>query len=473
MSYHETISNIIEQKREKLIELSDKIWGFCETKYEEFQSADLLCTTLEEEGFQVKRQAGDIETAFVGSYGSGKPVIAILGEYDALSGLSQKAGVAAKEAIVEGGNGHGCGHNLLGSGSLAAAIAIRHYMEQTGLKGTVRYYGCPAEEGGGGKAHMARAGLFDDVDVAFTWHPWDENLAYNARMLATSQVYFKFKGLSTHASFSPHLGRSALDAVELMNVGANFLREHIIPDARLHYAITNTGGSAPNVVQAEAEVLYKIRAPKMRQVSEISERIFNVARGAALMTGTQVDIQFDGASADLIPNITLGSLMHNHFKQIGAESYTQEEIDFSKSFQATFSEEEKKAIRNKKGKELSDKINEYLFEPDFIAASTDVGDVSWIVPTGQIYVTTCAFGTQPHSWQLVAQGRSSIAHKGMLLAGKVIAASAIETMQNPELIEKAKAEHKKQLGGEVYQSLIPLGVKPSSIKQAKSRVATI
>lgn len=463
MGINQVISEIIEEKRASFIRVNDKIWEFCETRYEEFQSADLLCTSLEEEGFQVQRCAGGIETAFVGSYGSGSPVIAILGEFDALPGLSQKAGVAVKEALVKDGNGHGCGHQLLGAGSLAAAVGIRHYMEQNNLKGTVRYYGCPAEEGGGGKAHMVKAGLFSDVDVAFTWHPWDENLSYNAKMLATCQVYFRFKGKSTHASFSPHLGRSALDAVELMNVGTNFLREHIIPEARVHYAITNAGGFAPNVVQSEAEVLYKIRAPKNYQVSEILERINDIAQGAALMTGTQVEIQFDAASADLIPNITLGSLMHNHLSQIGAESYTTEEIEFAKAIQATFSEEERKIISRNKGKVLSDTVNPYSVEPDFIAASTDVGDVSWVVPTGQVYVTSYAFGTQPHSWQLVAQGKSTAAHKGMLLAGKVMACSAIEILQNPEMIEKVKAEHVEWLNGEEYCSLIPADAKPTPI----------
>ncbi|MFP3125895.1 M20 family metallopeptidase [Ectobacillus funiculus] len=466
MTYHETISNIIEEKKQQLIEISDQIWGFAETRYEEFHSTELLCTKLEEEGFQVQHEVDGIKTAFIGSYGSGSPVIAILGEYDALFGLSQKSGVAVKEELASGGNGHGCGHNLLGVGSLAAAIAIRYYMEQNGLKGTVKYYGCPAEEGGGGKAFMARAGVFQDVDIAFTWHPWDENLAYNATMLATCQAYFKFKGKSSHASFNPHLGRSALDAVELMNVGANFLREHIIPEARLHYAITNTGGLAPNVVQAEAEVLYKLRAPKMHQVKEILERIYNVAEGAALMTGTEVEIQFDAASADLIPNITLGTLMHDQFTKIGAVSYTKEEFDFAEAMQATFSEEQKNVIYKKSGKVISETVNPYSVETGFLAGSTDVGDVSWLVPTGQIYVTTCAFGSPFHSWQLVAQGKSSIAHKGMLLAGKVIAASAIEVMQNPELIQKAKDEHKEQLEGKVYKSLIPAETKPKPLKQS-------
>jgi aminobenzoyl-glutamate utilization protein B len=452
---HPIISNIVERKREKVIAISDQIWEFSETRYQEFRSSELLCGALEEEGFQVERRAGGMETAFVGSYGSGKPVIAILGEYDALNGMSQKAGVTVQEPIAKGGDGHGCGHNLLRAGSLAAAMAVRHYMEQHGTKGTVRYYGCPAEEGGSGKAHMVKAGLFDDVDIALTWHPWDENLAYNCRMLATCQVYYKFTGVSTHASFSPHLGRSALDAVELMNVGANFLREHIVPEARLHYAITNAGGSAPNVVQAEAEVLYKIRAPKNHQVKEIMDRVQDIARGAALMTGTQMEMRIDSASADLIPNVTLGSLMHEQFERIGAESYTEEELAFAKAIQATFSPEEKKALQTRSTLPLSTRVEPYSETIGFLPASTDVGDVSWIVPTGQIYAATCALGTVPHTWQMVTQGKSSIAHKGVLLAGKVIAATVVQLMENPETIIRAKAEHRKQLGEESYISLIP------------------
>ncbi|SFK18232.1 M20 family metallopeptidase [Brevibacillus centrosporus] len=466
MNDHKIVSDLIEEKKQQFTDISDSIWGYSEIKYEEVRSAEILGRMLEAEGFQVEWNAGGIETALVGSFGEGKPVIAFLGEYDALSGLSQEAGIAVKSPINDGGNGHGCGHNLLGAGSLAAAVAVRHYMQQTGLKGTVRYYGCPAEEGGGGKAHMVRAGLFDDVDIAFTWHPWDENLAYNCRMLATCQMYFKFTGVSSHASFSPHMGRSALDAVELMNVGANFLREHMIPDARLHYAITNAGGLAPNVVQAEAEVLYKLRAPKSQQVSELLDRVCDIARGAALMTGTNLEMQFDAASADLIPNITLGKLLHKNFLEYGAETYTEEEVAFAKAIQDTFSEEEKKVVKKQNGKVLSEKVNDYSEEPGFIPASTDLGDVSWVVPTGQIYVSTCAFGTPFHSWQLVSQGKSSIAHKGMLLAGKVMAASAIEVMKNPQWIETAKAEHLEQLEGEVYQSLIPAGTKPMPLKRS-------
>lgn len=464
VDFYENISNIIDGKKEILIEISNQIWEFAETRYEEFRSSELLCTILEAEGFDVQRNVGDIKTAFIGSFGSGGPVIAILGEYDALFGLSQKSGVTVKEELVPGGTGHGCGHNLLGVGSLAAALAVKQYMEQNAIKGTIRYYGCPAEEGGGGKAFMARAGVFNDVDIAFTWHPWDENLAYNATMLATCQVYYKFKGKSSHASFSPHLGRSALDAVELMNVGANFLREHIIPEARLHYAITNTGGLAPNVVQAEAEVLYKLRAPKLSQVKEILKRVDDIAQGAALMTGTEVEVHFDAASADLIPNITLSKVMHEQFVNIGGENYSEEETEFAKAIQSTLSAELKEKIKKNDGKVLSNTVNQFQEEIGFLAGSTDVGDVSWLVPTGQVYVTTCAFGSPFHSWQLVTQGKTSIAHKGMLLAGKVLAASALEVIQNAEIIKKAKNEHQKQLGGEIYSSLIPIQTKPSPLR---------
>lgn len=464
---YERISEILEGKRSELTAVSDRIWDYAETRYEEVQSAEILAATLEEEGFDVQRNAGEIETAFVASFGSGKPVIAFLGEYDALSGLSQEADSVTKVPIAEGENGHGCGHNLLGTGAMAAAMAVKQLMEENKLEGTVRYYGCPAEEGGGGKAFMARAGLFDDVDVALTWHPWDENQVYHARMLATCQVYFRFTGTSSHAAFSPHLGRSALDAVELMNIGSNFLREHIIPEGQLHYAITDAGGMSPNVVQPNAEVLYKIRAPKISEVEAILERVKDVARGAALMTGTELEVQFDASSADLIPNATLGKLMHKHMEATEAPSYTEEEYAFAQEVQQTFSAEEKAVIQKNEDKILARGILDFPSEPGFFRGSTDVGDVSWLVPTGQIYVTTCAFATPFHSWQLVTQGKSSIAHKGMLFTGKVLAASAVELLQKPELLEGIKAEHQANLDGETYKSLIPNDTKPAPIKRKK------
>lgn len=463
MTYINIIERSVASHADNLRTVSDAIWSFAEIRYEETKSAALLADELEKAGFAVTRNAGNIETAFVASYGEGSPVVAILGEFDALTGLSQKGGVAHHDPIVEGGNGHGCGHNLLGTGALAAVLALKACKDELNLKGTIRYYGCPAEEGGGGKAYMAREGLFSDVDVAFTWHPWDENLAYNARMLATNQLYFTFRGTSAHAGFEPHLGRSALDAVELTNVGCNYLREHIIQDGRIHYAITDTGGRAPNVVQSYAQVLYKVRAPRMDQVRNITERVKDVARGAALMTGTELEITFDAASADLVPNVTLARMMHEEFQRLGVASFSNSEKDFAGTIQKSFSAEVQARIA-KRAKILSEDLNAFEEEPTFLHGSTDVGDVSWLVPTGQVYVATEAYGTPPHTWQMVAQGTSGYAHKGMLQAGKVLAASAVRALLDPELIASAKAEHRTQLDGESYVSLIPADATPQPLR---------
>lgn len=342
MTKHSRLSQIIEEKREKLIEVSNQIWQYAETGFEEFKSAELLCKALVDEGFEVDKGVAQIETAFMGTCGSGKPIIAFLGEFDALTGLSQSGGIALPNPQQVGGNGHGCGHNLLGTGSLAAAIALRDYMQEHNIKGTVRYYGCPGEEIGGGKTFMAREGVFDDVDIALTWHPGTTNNIMSVATLACYEVYFKFKGKSAHAAASPHLGRSALDAVELMNIGVNYLREHIIPEARVHYALTNTGGSSPNVVQAEAEVLYFVRAPRVSQTEDIYQRICDIARGAALMTGTEVDIDLASALSNVIPNTTLEQVMHENFVKLGVPSYTDEELQFARAIRETLSEEEKR-----------------------------------------------------------------------------------------------------------------------------------
>lgn len=463
MTYIDIIERTIADHSDNLKSVSDKIWSFAEIRYEEKQSAALLTDELEIAGFTVTRNAGNIETAFVATYGDGHPVVAILGEFDALTGLSQKDGLTQHAPMTPGGNGHGCGHNLLGTGALAAILALKACKDEMKLPGTIRYYGCPAEEGGGGKAYMAREGLFSDVDVAFTWHPWDENLAYNARMLATNQLYFTFRGTSAHAGFEPHLGRSALDAVELTNVGSNYLREHIIQDGRIHYAITDTGGRAPNVVQSQAQVLYKVRAPRMDQVREITERVKDVARGAAQMTGTELEITFDAASADLVPNVTLARMMHAEFSKFGVASFSNSEKDFAGSIQKTFSPETQAKVA-KRGKILSEDLNPFEEIPTFLHGSTDVGDVSWLVPTGQVYVATEAYGTPPHTWQIVSQGKSGYAHKGMLQAGKVLAASAVQALLDPELIPAAKTEHREQLAGETYVPLIPADATPQPLR---------
>ncbi|MEI4621468.1 M20 family metallopeptidase [Bacillus cereus] len=465
MLNHKRIVEIIEDKREMFIHISDRIWDYAETRFEEFRSANLLCEVLEEEGFTVERGVAGMETAFIGSYGSEGPIIAILGEYDALYGLSQERGMTIYQPIQQGGNGHGCGHNLLGAGSLAAAVAVRHYMEENKIEGTVRYYGCPAEEGGAGKTIMVREGLFQDVDIAVSWHPFPINAVVSVTNLANYQVYFKFKGKAVHASSAPHLGRSALDAVELMNIGVNFLREHIVPEARIHYAITNPGGFSPNVVQAEAEVLYKVRAPKMSQLEELYQRVCKVAHGAAMMTETEVDIIFDKGCSNLIPNQTLETIMYNNFRKLGVPTFDEAEKEFARQIRSTLSEADKqnmfpiqvdKDFMNQlKEEELSTVLLPYINKTFEMKSSTDVGDVSWIVPTVQCATNCFAMGTQPHTWQVVAQGGTSIAHKGMLHAGKVMAATAIEILQSTELVNKAKAELKERLNGASYICPIP------------------
>lgn len=464
MDYVDLIKSALQSCQAEVVAINDRIWSLAEIRYEEQHSSELLAGALERAGFAVTRAAGGIQTAFVASYGSGAPVVAILAEYDALTNLSQKAGALGCEPLVEGGNGHGCGHNLLGSGSLAAALAVKHCIDTLKLPGTIRLYGCPAEEGGGGKAFMVAAGLFEDVDVALTWHPWDENLAYHAVMLATNQLYFTFHGTASHAGFEPHLGRSALDAVELMNVGANFLREHIIQDARVHYAITNPGGRSPNVVHPRAEVLYKVRAPQMDQVREITARIGRIAEGAALMTDTRVEVSFDAASADLVPNLVLTRMMHAEFSHVGVATFSAQEKEQARALQATFPEETRQRIAQRASKALSEDLNAFAETPEFLHASTDVGDVSWVVPTGQVYVATAAYGTPPHSWQMVTQGTSSHAHKGMLQAGMVLAASAVRCLREPELVRAASDELQQRLGGRRYVSLLPPGTRPMRLR---------
>ncbi|QRG66834.1 M20 family metallopeptidase [Brevibacillus choshinensis] len=472
------IAEIIEQKRELLTHVSDRIWDFAETRFEEFRSAELLCQILEQEGFAVEKDLAGIPTAFVGSYGSGGPVVAILGEFDALSGLSQERGNPVHQPIQAGGNGHGCGHNLLGTGSLAAAIAIRHYMEENQISGTVRYYGCPAEEGGSGKAYMAREGLFDDVDFAICWHPQNFNAIMSISSLANYQVYFKFKGKAAHAAAAPHLGRSALDAVELMNVGVNYLREHVIPEARMHYAITNTGGFSPNVVQAEADVLYLIRAPKTQQVEEIYQRVCKIAQGAAMMTETEVEIIFDKACSNLIPNQALERVMYENFRELGVPVFDDAEKEFARQIRTTIPDADKNSelqmlaklkgagagelLKQLEKQELSDFLLPHMQTPRLMSGSTDVGDVSWITPTVQCSTTCFAMGTQLHSWQAVSQGGMSIGQKGMLHAGKVMAATAIDALLRPDVIEEAKAELRERLDGQSYVCPIPAEIKPAA-----------
>lgn len=466
MDNFKRISEIVESKKELFTDVSDKIWGYAETRHEEYKSADLLCKTLENEGFTVQRKVGGMETAFIGSFGHGKPVIAILGEYDALSGLSQIEGVTYEKPVIAGGAGHGCGHHLLGAGALAAAVSLRYYMAENNLSGTVRYYGCPGEEGGCGKTFMAREGLFDDVDCALTWHPGADNWVIHISMLAILGIYYRFKGRSSHASAFPHMGRSALDAVELMNVGVNFLREHVIPEARMHYAITNPGGKMPNVVQSEAEEYFYIRAPKISQAREIYERVCDIARGAALMTGTEVEIVVESGISNLIPNKTLASLLHKNLTGLGIPDYDDNDLQLAGNINNILTEEEKKSIPKAfRDKVIADVIDPLPEVESIWMGSTDVSDVSWVVPTAQCMISCTAAGTPPHSWKMVTQGKTSIAHKGMLYAAKALAATAIDLLENHEIVANAKAELKERLDGEKYICPIPEDITPSMVSR--------
>ncbi|WCK04191.1 M20 family metallopeptidase [Agrobacterium tumefaciens] len=471
-----SIAAEVEGMKPDFTTLSDSIWDFAELKFEERQSAGILARALEENGFAVRRGVAGMETAFIGEFGSGKPVIALLGEFDALAGMSQLADVAEAQPVEPGATGHGCGHNLLGVGSLMAAIALARHLKANNLPGTVRYYGCPGEEGGSGKTFMVRAGLFDDVDAALTWHPAPFNGVRSTNNLAVLEYFYRFRGVAAHASNAAHLGRSALDAVELMNVGVNFLREHMPQDCRVHYAITDTGGKAANVVQAKAEVLYLIRAPEMRQALALAARVDKVARGAAMMTETEVEIVVDTASTNLLPNITLETAMHENMVALGPIAFDETDLAFAKRIQDTFTEEAiKSSIRlyQIKGDVFSNRkidgstplhlgLRDFEGQSHFRAGSTDVGDVSWITPTAQCWTPAWAIGTNPHTWQVVAQGKSPAAHKAMAHAAKTLASTGLALMTSPELLANAKREWQEKTEGSKYVCPIPADIMPGS-----------
>jgi aminobenzoyl-glutamate utilization protein B len=466
----------VESRKESLIALSDRVWGFAETGFEERKSSAALEAALEGEGFGLRTGIAGIETAFEASYGSGGPVVALLGEFDALPALSQAAASPVREELVPRGNGHGCGHNLLGVGSLAAALAVKEYLRASGASGTVKYFGCPGEERGSGKTFMARAGCFEGVDLALTWHPADVNVVMQVRTLANLSVYFRFRGKAAHAAGAPQLGRSALDAVELMNVGANYLREHVIPEARIHYAITDPGGRAPNVVQDRAESFYFCRAPRVDQAREIYERLCDVARGAALMTGTTCEIRFATGLSDYLPNRVLGELLQSCMEAAGVPAFDDADRQLAARFRQTLSEAEIGAalaqVRYFQGPEAARRLGacplaEFvgpLSNADFcMPGSTDVGDVSQIVPTGQVTCACTALGTGPHTWQFAAQAASSIGHKGMLAAGRVLALACVEAFLDPGIAERARAELVEKNGG-AYACPIPADILPGEAK---------
>lgn len=447
----------VEKKKDLLIETADYIWDHPELGFKEFQCAQKLQEVLRAEGFQLETGLGHITTAFSGRFGSGRPVIGILGEFDALMNLSQKAGVTHQES-AGGLCGHGCGHNLLGVGSLGAALAVKAYLETTGASGTVIYFGCPAEENGSAKAFLARDGVFDALDAALSWHPADTTGVRNLTTLANCKVLYRFDGVAAHASIQPHLGRSALDAVELMNVGANFLREHVIDAARIHYAVTDAGGDAPNVVQSHAEVLYLMRAPQNADVADIYERVNNIAAGAALMTGTTVSRVFIKGCSNTVLNQTIECVLYKYLLEIGAPQPDAADLAFARKM----TEEALGQFPNYLEHPLHYEVKPYDGSAAAGKGSTYVGDVSWVCPTAQIMAATHTYGTPNHSWQQVAQGKAPLAHKTMLFVSKVLAATAVELMADPALLEQARQEHRKRIG-KGYICPIPPDVRPGTI----------
>lgn len=480
MDSSEIIFGSVERDKAAYAGLSDSIWGFAEPGFEEKLSAEALASALAGRGFAITKDVAGISTAFSASWGHDGPVVAILGEYDALPGLSQVAGLPEKKELAPGGTGHGCGHNLLGVGALAGAVAAKDFLEASGFPGTIRYFGCPGEEFGCGKTFMARAGVFADVDAALCWHPSDFNAVWQARTLANISVYFRFAGKASHAAATPHMGRSALDAVELTNVGANFLREHIIPEARLHYAITNAGGRAPNVVQSSAEVYYYCRAPRIAQAREIYERLCDVARGAALMTGTQLEIVLSQGLSDYVPNATLSELLQRCMETSGGPEFDEQDRELARKFRATLSPQEIAASIGQLsfmlgtatvaaiGKDPLDSMIGPLFRGDVcLPGSTDVGDVSQLVPTGQFVCSSAALGTQAHSWQNTAQAGSSIGHKSIFAAGRVLGLAAAEIFSDPKIVRRAKAEHEEKVPP--YVCPIPDGITPGDVLSSVQR----
>jgi aminobenzoyl-glutamate utilization protein B len=412
-----------------------QIWGFAEVGYQEQKSSALLQEQLKAAGFAVKTGVAEIPTAFTAEWGSGKPVIGIIGEFDALPGLSQAA-EPERRAIQDDGPGHGCGHHLFGTASTAAAIAVKEWLVATKRGGTLRFYGTPAEEGGAGKVYMLRAGLFNDVDAVVTMHPGDRNAASASSNLANITGKFRFRGQSAHAAAAPERGRSALDGVEAMDHMVNMLREHVHSDARIHYVITN-GGKAPNVVPDFAEVYYYARHNDMRVLDDIWERIQNAAKGAALGTGTTMEMEMTGAVWNVLPNTYLVGLMQKNLQSIGGFEYTPAERQFAEVLR-------KSLTGNLPPIDSANQV--FTPEPGIGSASTDLGDISWNIPTVQLTAATWVPGTPAHSWQAVAAGGTSIGLKGMLVAAKSMALTAIDLFSDQTHIPQARAEFEKRRG---------------------------
>ena len=460
MQSRQDIADWLDEHQIRFTAMADQIWDNPELQFLEFKASKLQADFLEAEGFRISWDIGGLSTAFAAEWGVGTPVIAFAGEYDALPGLSQKD-QNSPDPIIAADPGHGCGHNLLGTGCLAAAVAFKEWLENTGHAGTVRYYGCPAEEGGSGKVFMGRAGAFDDLDATFNWHPWYINSAMKGSMLSVNRYYFRFRGKSAHAAADPYSGRSALDALELMNVGVNYLREHVTDDVRLHYAILS-GGLAPNVVPDYAESYYYVRAYDPQNLDDVSQRVIRVAKGAAMMTDTEVEIVYKSGSTRVLSNDVLADLQVDVMQELGGIDFTEEEQEYAARINAQFGDANVKTLVERYGIDpqtatlpLIGDVLPSRDKGDVWPGSSDIGDMSWYAPCSMLQTATWASRAAAHSWGVVATGRTTIGHKGMMYAAKVMALSAAELVLSPQTLEAAQAEFYAALKETPYTCPIP------------------
>ena len=475
MKNKQEILDWLEENRKTFTDISDSIWDYAELPWKEFKSSKLQADYLEQQGFEITWDIAGMNTAFTAEWGTGKPVLGFAGEYDALEGLSQK-NQPVKEALQPGAPGHGCGHNLLGTAALAAAAALKPWMEKSGTPGTIRYYGCPAEEGGSGKAYMARAGAFDDLDVAFNFHPATFNYPQKAAAVGVNSLKFRFHGIAAHAGEAPHMGRSALDAVELTNVGVNYLREHVKDDVRIHYTITH-GGDLPNTVPDEAEVWYYIRAHKPQDLQDVTDRVRKVVNGAAMMTETRMDEVFESATSAVLSNHYLADLQYEAMQFIGPIKLTEEEKAYARQIQNAYPPENIESYKTmlkemKLPEEKSEELLQVIDDPliginlpsfdsqDIRTGSTDVGDLSWITPVSILRCACFTIGVAGHDWGSVATGRMSIGHKGMLHAAKIMALAAQDCLLDPQHISNARREHSQAAKTNPYHCPLPAEIHP-------------
>ena len=434
---HSDLDQSIDAHQQQFEKIAMQIWDIAEVGYQEYQSSSLLKANLAKEGFRIKDNVANIPTAFIAEYGQGSPVIGILGEFDALPGLAQSAS-PFKEKYKDNIAGHACGHHLFGAGSAWASVVVKEWLSSNNKKGTLRFYGTPAEEGGSGKVYMAREGLFDDVDVVLHWHPSSDNHARPRTSNSNKSARFSFKGISAHAASAPEKGRSALDGVESMNMMVNLMREHMPQDSRIHYVITK-GGLAPNVIPDEAEVYYYVRHPKRQMVGELFDRVVKAAKGAAMGTETSVSFEIMHGNYSLMPNDTLQKIMHNKLSARGGIVYSSEEKKFANTIYKT--------LVNPIA-QVGDQENVLSYKQTHGYGSTDVGDVSWLVPTAGLRISTWVPGTSAHSWQAVAAGGTTIGLKGTKLAAEILSETAIEIYLDPAIASKAKQELQRRVGAD-------------------------